>query len=229
MHSVFALTSRIWCIYKMPVQQLHEEGFNRSSTKILSREQEIYIIRINNQEEKSKSIFPNLIDNYFSTTSATAALFCWKCTRHSYKSTMALQWCGMLCVKKDKERHIDACKIDCISNPIWLNETDLLKISTSVKQDCHTMIWHPYTHTERPSTMARSTFKCKLLSSTYHQAINTCERQIFIINIMIMIIYVGMHFPCLVGFGLQTQHKHRCQPPCWLQILRSYTITLIIP
>lgn len=149
---------------------------------------------------------------------------------------MALKWCGMLCVKKDYKPqlnfssegpHIEACKIDCSSNPILLNQTDLLKISTSVKQDCHTTIWHP--ERERVSTMACSTFKCKLLSSTYHQAINTCERQIFIINVMIMIIYVSMHFPFLVGFGLQTQHKHRCQPPCWLQILRSYTITLIIP
>ncbi len=125
-----------------------------------------------------------------------------------------------VCQKRLRETHIDACKINCSSNPILLNQTDLLKIRISVKHNCHTRVWHPYTHThththsQRLSTMVCSTFKCKLLSSTYHQAINSCERQIFIINIMIMIIYVGMHFPFLVGFGLQTQHNHRCQPPC---------------
>jgi hypothetical protein len=55
----------------------------------------------------------------------------------------------MLCVKKDFERHIDACEIDCSSDPILLNQTDLLRISTSVTQDCHTTIWHPYTERER--------------------------------------------------------------------------------
>jgi hypothetical protein len=97
----------------------------------------------------------------------------------------------MLCVKKDYERHIDACKIDCSSDPILLNQTDLLKISTSVKQDCHTTLWHPYRKRER-ETVYCGPFHIQVQTAIIHipSTINTCERQIFIINIMIMIIYV---------------------------------------
>lgn len=56
-----------------------------------------------------------------------------------------------LCQKRLQETHIDACKINCSSNPILLNQTDLLKIRISVKHDCqlgsgtHT---HTHTHTQ---------------------------------------------------------------------------------